>query len=121
MNFAFYDEPYQLRGWRKTVDLPRRLVRRLQRPFFYRLRDLLTFLYHKQLEANMQAAELRQRLAAAEQTIAEQRAAARAFAVDYLAVTRRLAHLEDLVLTIQAEPAAPPPAVLPLRPHRAAA
>jgi hypothetical protein len=133
MDFAFYDHDPDRRGLRSAVRPFRRLLRRLQRPYFHRLRDLLTFLYHTHLEHQKREDDLTAHVTAAHD-LATQRADAlqrqvaelewknaelrreweaarqqlRAFGVDYLAMSRRLAQLEDLLLQVHASlPAVP--------------
>jgi glycosyltransferase involved in cell wall biosynthesis len=99
---------------RTPLTVAQRALRRVLRPMFHRLRDLLHWLHHQDLEQRRAIAELSARLAETEATLARQEAQRQAFEADHLAVTRRLASLEDLLLQTLAG-RDEPPATLPIR------
>ncbi|MGL6076607.1 MAG: hypothetical protein ACRC8S_20830 [Fimbriiglobus sp.] len=100
MNFAFYDfDDHPSRGARLVRPF-RRLLRRMQRPYFYRLRDLLTWIYHRSEADRSHIHNLDCRLARLEASSVKTDHAmsplkAKAFTADYLALSRRLASIED--------------------------
>jgi len=118
MEFEFYNvEPSG--GLMSRMLRPfRRLLRRIQRPYFQRLRDLLQTLYGQQTaQAQRQndfATQLKTvedhymaRIEQLEKTIAHLHGVVGTvqnekafFQTDYLAVTRRLARLEDLLIEV---------------------
>jgi alkylhydroperoxidase family enzyme len=99
---------------RAPLTAAQRAARRVQRPMFHRLRDLLHWLHHQDLAQQRAIAELSARLAEAEATLARREAQRQAFEADHQAVTRRLAQLEDLLLqTLAARDEAPD--ALPMR------
>jgi hypothetical protein len=115
MDFAFYhaDPPPSLLG--RAVQPLRRLFRRIQRPYFYRLRDLIAHLFHQQQAISHRCDELAAHIHAVDAALRDRVEAERtplqpqAFTADYLALTRRLAQLEDLLIDLHARtPAAAP-------------
>ncbi|HET6572594.1 MAG TPA: glycosyltransferase family 4 protein [Fimbriiglobus sp.] len=99
---------------RAPLTITQRALRRVLRPMFHRLRDLLHWLHHQDLEQRRAIAELSARLAEAEAALARREAQRQAFEADHQAVTRRLAQLEDLILQTLAG-RDEPPATLPMR------
>jgi hypothetical protein len=83
---------------RAPLTLAQRALRRVLRPMFHRLRDLLHWLHHQDLEQRRTISELSTRLAEAEAALARREVQRQAFEADHRAVTRRLAQLEDLIL-----------------------
>ncbi|HVK16686.1 MAG TPA: glycosyltransferase family 4 protein, partial [Fimbriiglobus sp.] len=83
---------------RAPLTAAQRALRRVLRPMFHRLRDLLQFLHHQDLSQQRAIADLTARLAEAEAALARHEARRQALDADHLAVTRRLAQLEDLLL-----------------------
>jgi glycosyltransferase involved in cell wall biosynthesis len=83
---------------RAPLTVAQRALRRVLRPMFHRLRDLLHWLHHQDLEQQRAIAELSARLAEAEAALARREAQRQAFEADHRSVTRRLAQLEDLLL-----------------------
>lgn len=131
MDFEFYNvEPS--RGFKASlVRLFRRLLRRVQRPYFQRLRDLLQWLSdrqtiadhrHDDLAARLEAVhnhhltvevQHRERIGQLERAITElnekltvSQHEKAVFQADYLAVTHRQARLEDLLFDVLANPSA---------------
>jgi hypothetical protein len=131
MDFEFYncDPPG---GFKARLLRPfRRLLRRVQRPYFQRLRDLLQWLYDRQVAVGQRQDVLathvdavhrhhlmvevahRARIDQLERAVAElndkltvSQHEKAVFQADYLAVTRRLARLEDLLIEVLANPPA---------------
>jgi hypothetical protein len=115
MDAAFYNHDTSPQGLRRAILPASRLLRRVQRPYFQRLRDLLAMLWQQNRDRQCEIHELREKLATAERTIIDLHTSLRGFQVDYTAVTRRMAHLEDLLLdTLKVDEDASPD-VLPLR------
>jgi hypothetical protein len=98
MDFEFYNYTSRPTGVRRLLVPIQRLLRRILRPMFNRLRDLLTLLFHRQDEDHRTIADLQHRVAALEATVAQLTASRRAFQLDYVALTRRVAQLEDMLL-----------------------
>lgn len=100
MDFAFYNEIGSGTAGAAVLSPPRRLMRRLLRPTFDRLRDLLQFLFDKHREDRARIEQLERESAA----LRSQLAAVRPLVADYLGVTRRVAELEDQLLRTLTEP-----------------
>ncbi len=135
MDFEFYnvDPPggLMLRMLRPF----RRILRRVQRPYFLRLRDLLQLLFHRYSEVVQRQDDFATQLKMVEDHYKArvehlERAAAHlhgslttaqtekaVFQTDYLAVTRRLARLEDLLIDVLASQ--PIPSEVPTGPSLA--
>jgi hypothetical protein len=114
-NLAFYDVGTESRGGlRRVIILPRRLLRRILRPCFFRLTEIL-----QALVARLDAAEQADRslradidqLARQQAAMADAAQTAMALGWDHVALARRLAILEDRVefLTRLAEADLPEP------------
>ncbi len=112
MDCEFYNYTSPPTGARRLVVPAQRLLRRVLRPMFLRLRDLIRHLYDLRQGDVARVAELTQRVAALEATVHQLAAARRALALDHLALARRAAQLEDLLL--QALAARPEPQADPL-------
>ncbi len=106
-DLAFYDagcdKPLGPRG----LIVPfRRVLRRVQRPFFQRLVAILQSHEERLDTADRSAAGLRgdvDRLQRSHRDLAEQSQAALSFGWDYVAMTRRIAALEDRVESLTAQ------------------
>lgn len=109
MDFEFYNHTSPPVGARRLLIPPQRLLRRVLRPMFHRLRDLIQHLYDLRRGDEARVADLTHRVAALEAALAQVTAARRALALDHLAMTRRLAQLEDLLLQALAARAEPQP------------
>jgi septal ring factor EnvC (AmiA/AmiB activator) len=114
MDAAFFNHDTAPRSWRRAFVPLRRVLRRIQRPYFQRLHDLLHNLSQTSRAQQAELQHLQHQAAAAQATIAELRQTLRAFQVDYTAVTRRMAHLEDLLLDTL-DQSDEQPRILPLR------
>ena len=131
--FAFYDYTSAGRGWRGRVLVPaQRAVRRVMRPAFHRLRDLLQFLSDRQETQAAVIADLSAHLGQTRSLLDDTQRnlarlsheygagsagrdqlahayqqlahAYRALAQDHTAVCRRIALLEDILLQSAAGP-----------------
>src|SRR6478672_7552480 len=100
MDFAFYNEIGGGTAGGAVLAPARRSLRRLLRPTFYRLRDLLQFLFDKHREDRARIEQLERETAA----LRAQMAAYRPLVADYVGVTRRVAELENQLLRTLAEP-----------------
>lgn len=96
--FAFYDYLAVGRGRGRLVAPLQRLLRRLLRPAFFRLRDLLHHLFDRQHEQIIATAALSARLSALEDQHQRLSQAHRALLLDHTAAARRVMLLEDLIL-----------------------
>ena len=97
MEFAFYNDDAKPRGLRAAAIVPfRRALRRLQRPYFVRLKDLLMTLWQANVEREREIQAMQQRLAMMEVAHRDLMQRHRALMMDRGASARRLAHLEDL-------------------------
>jgi hypothetical protein len=114
MDFEFYNYLSQPTGLRRMMLPMQRLARRVLRPMFNRLRDLLTLLFHRQEEDRRTIADLQNRVTALEATVTQLTANRRAFQLDYVALTRRVAQLEDLLLQSAAVKGDPLDGLLPI-------
>ena len=97
-DFAFYnaveDAP---RGWKRALVPARRLSRRLLRPYFLRLAEILADLSRRIDATEKGTRDLHARLDHTSDQLQE----TIAFGWDYAAMTRRLAALEDRVEALQ--------------------
>src|SRR5262245_45685385 len=100
MDLAFYNEIGGHSAAGLLVRPARRIRRRLLRPTYQRLRDLLQLLFDRQNENRARIEELEGTVASLQSQIA----AYRPLVADYIGVTRRLAVLEDQLLRTLAEP-----------------
>lgn len=122
MDFEFYNWTSRPGRGRQLILVPlQRAVRRVLRPMFQRLRDLLQHLYAVQQTDSARVAELAVRVAALETALQQTSSALhqvttsrRALAQDHLAMTRRVAQLEDLLLQTLASRPEPAAVVDPL-------
>lgn len=103
MDFEFYNYTSPPAGVRRLLIPMQRVLRRILRPMFHRLRDLLTLVYQRQDEDRRQIDHLTHRVAHLEVQLQQAAAARRAFQLDYVALTRRVAQLEDLLLQSMAD------------------
>jgi len=98
MDFEFYNTTTPASGAKRALIPLQRILRRILRPMLHRLRDLLTLLSQRQQEAaaNVDALDARIELleAQAKKAAAEQKA----LELEHLAMVRRLAQLEELLL-----------------------
>lgn len=92
-DLAFYNAGGLARGWRKGIDVPRRLIRRLLRPYFQRLEQILQAL----AEEDDRLRTINETLAEKVDGLSAQVAGVEAFGWDHVALARRLAALEDEV------------------------
>jgi len=103
-DIAFYNVGIsELKGYRRVVIPFRRLLRRLLRPIFLRQVELFRQLdeERRQLHTDLENIARRQDL------LEEQVKATLAFGWDYVALTRRLAALEDQVSALGVQDASP--------------
>jgi len=114
MDFEFYNYTSPPTGIRRLLLPFQRLARRILRPMFNRLRDLLTLLFHRQEEDRRIIADLQNRVLSLEAMVAELTANRRAFHLDHVALTRRVGQLEDLLLQVMVMKADPLDGVLPI-------
>src|ERR1700752_298910 len=98
MDFEFYNYTSQPTGMRRLLVPMQRLARRILRPMFNRFRDLITLLFHRQGEDRRIIADLQHRVTSLEATVTQLTANRRAFQLDHVALTRRVAQLEDMLL-----------------------
>ncbi|HEV3167906.1 MAG TPA: hypothetical protein VGZ22_28150 [Isosphaeraceae bacterium] len=111
IDLAFYNAGcHEPRGLRRGLIAWRRLLRRLLRPIFLRLADILQHICNRLDDHDRAVHSLRadlDRVIQRDEQIARHLQAAMSFGWDYVAMTRRLAILEDRVeaLTAQAEQA----------------
>jgi len=120
MDFEFYNVDPHGGLLARSFRPARRFLRRIQRPYFHRLRDLLQWLFDRQIETSRRQDDFTVHLKMVEdhykaridhlersishvggELAAAQREKA-VFQTDYLAVTRRLARLEDLLIEVLA-------------------
>lgn len=95
MDCAFYHSSGSPRGWRRAFVPFQRAVRRVQRPYFQRLHDILLALWHSSRQREHEIHTLHQRLSALEHSHAELAQRHRALQMDRGAAARRLAQLEE--------------------------
>lgn len=125
MDFEFYNVEPEGGLLSRLLRPVRRVLRRIQRPYFHRLRDLLQWLFdnqrvqaqrHDELAAHVKRLEqqYQARIEELERTIGHANSALAAaqqektvFLTDYLAVTRRLVRLEDLLIDVLASQPVP--------------
>ncbi len=116
MDFEFYNHTSPRSGLRRLLVPVQRLARRVLRPMFHRLRDLLAHLYHRQQADRETVTELRHRVAALEATVANLTAHYQVVRLDHIALSRRVVQLEE---QLNAAKAAPLDGVLPIDADRA--
>lgn len=106
MDFEFYNVTTPATGAKRALIPLQRMMRRLLRPMLHRLRDLLTILSQRQHEMTAHVVVLAARVEALEAQLKKANADSKALELEHLAVVRRLAQLEDLLLqslTVRAE------------------
>lgn len=114
MDFEFYNYTSQPTGLRRLLVPMQRMARRILRPMFNRLRDLITLLFHRQEEDRRIIADLQHRVTSLEATVTHLTANRRAFQLDYVALTRRVAQLEDMLLQAMVTKGDPIEGLLPI-------
>lgn len=100
MDFEFYNYLSPPSGIRRVLLPFQKLARRILRPMFNRLRDLLTLLFDRQQEDRRIIADLQTRVTSLEATVAQLTANRQAFHLDYVALTRRVGQMEDLLVQV---------------------
>ena len=105
MDFAFYDNDPSTGFGARLLRPFRRLLRRIQRPYFYRLRDLLAHLFHRSevdrhclntLEQRVNQLEARSH----KPDFTSSPLQAKVLTADYLAMSRRVAAIEDVLTSL---------------------
>jgi len=98
MDFEFYNVTSPPSGMKRALIPFQRMARRVLRPMLHRLRDLLTLISQKQSETADVVACLQGRLNFLEAQTAKVTSEHKALELDHLALMRRAAHLEELLL-----------------------
>lgn len=98
MDFAFYNEARRRTALGVVPEAARRVLRRIQRPMFFRLRDLLHFLYARQEEDRVRAEAAARELAALAARVGELAREVAALRDQLAEAGRRAAEFERRVL-----------------------
>ncbi|QVL33567.1 hypothetical protein KIH39_06550 [Telmatocola sphagniphila] len=98
MDFAFYHHEQNPQGWRKAIVPVRRALRRVQRPYFVRLKDLLVGLWQSDKMLAEDLRKLRMQLEEMEEAHQALVKSHRALEMDRDALASRLAQIEDVIL-----------------------
>ena len=99
MNYDFYNHISGRRSVKTRALVPaQRLLRRLLRPIFFRLRDIVQYLSDRQQSQNETLTQTITRLNALEEQHIRLAYAHQALIQDHMAASRRVVMLEDLIL-----------------------
>jgi hypothetical protein len=98
MDFDFFNHTSNPKGLRRGLYLMQRTLRMTLRPMLFRLRDLIAHLYHRQEADRAHINDLQNQVQQLKEEVARLMVIRRAFQLDHLALTRRVAMLEDMLL-----------------------